>query len=237
MTGFVPLLAAVSGPVVAVMGFTGLIIGLRRYGVRPLAVPITLLVAGTVTFAAAGLAGLSIIPRYLTLPAVALSVFAGHFVVSVARASTADHRRAIGLFAGLAAVAIFLVGQLSAIKQLREELDVGRDAHDELAKLLAEPGVRQGLRCGAITFPTHRLVADARWLLDDGVGAVRTRAEGGAGGGVDVYVVGGGRFQALFGRADGVRRSTNRAPNRDPTVVHRRFVAYADCEPGPSTSR
>ena len=38
------------------------------------------------------------------------------------------------------------------------------------------PGVRAGLRCGALTFPTYRLVPDARWLLDADADRVRSRA-------------------------------------------------------------
>ena len=76
--------------------------------------------------------------------------------------------------------------------------------------------MRAGLRCGALTFPTYRLVPDARWLLDAGADAVRTRAGTRRAvrspGAVAVYIAGDEKFERRFGRADGVSRATNRPP-------------------------
>ena len=74
-------LADVARPPVALAGVVGLVLAVRRFGVARMAVPIALLGAGALTFVATGIAGLSIIQRYLTVPAVALCVLAGYAVL------------------------------------------------------------------------------------------------------------------------------------------------------------
>ena len=78
---FVTFLADVARPPVALAGVAGLVLAVRRFGVARMAVPIALLGAGALTFVATGIAGLSIIQRYLTVPAVALCVLAGYAVL------------------------------------------------------------------------------------------------------------------------------------------------------------
>jgi hypothetical protein len=97
--------------------------------------------------------------------------------------------------------------------------------------------VRAGLRCGALTFPTYRLVPDARWQLHAGADAVRTRA-GANGtvrgpGAVAVYIAGDEKFERRFGRADGVSRATNRPPAAAPTRRHGPFAVYVSCRARP----
>jgi hypothetical protein len=89
------------------------------------------------------------------------------------------------------------------------------------------------LRCGALTFPTYRLVPDARWQLHATARAVHTRAGGRPAGAVAVYIARDEKFERRFGRADGVSRATNRLPAAAPSVVHGPFVAYAVCR-GPA---
>jgi hypothetical protein len=196
-----------------------------------MAVPLALLGTGALTFVAIGIAGLSLIPRYLTVPAVALCVLAGYAVLgftTLAPGPARERWRRLA-FAALAVGIAFLAVKASSFARLRDELRFIDRTHDDLATLLAEPRVRAGLHCGALTFPTYRLVPDARWLLDADAQAVHTRAGGRAPGAVAVYIAGDEKFERRFGRADGVSRATNRPPAGKPTLVQRPFVVYAVC--------
>jgi hypothetical protein len=230
-SSFVTFLADLARPPVALAGVIGLVLALRRFGWRRMAVPLALLGAGAVTFAAIGIAGLSLIPRYLTVPAVALCVLAGYAALGFTTLApgTARERWRRVSFGALAVGVAFLAVKASSFARLRDELRFIDRTHDDLNGLLAEPRVRAGRRCGALTFPTYRLVPDARWLLEADARAVHTRAGGRPRGAVAVYVAGDEKFERRFGRADGVSRATNRPPPGKPTLVHGPFVVYAVC--------
>ena len=232
---FVTFLADLARPPVALAGAIGLVLALWRFGMRRMAVPLALVGTGVITFVAIGVAGLSLIPRYLTLPAVALCVLAGYAVLGFTTLPPgAARERWRRLATGALAVGIaFLAVKAASFGRLYDELRFIDRTHDELAGLLAEPGVRAGLRCGALTFPTYRLVPDARWQLHAAARAVHTRAGGRPAGAVAVYIAGDEKFERRFGRADGVSRATNRPPAAAPSVVHGPFVAYAVCR-GPA---
>jgi hypothetical protein len=68
---FVTYLSGTAREPVAALGLLGLVLALRERGPRAIAVPLVLLGAGCATFLATGVLGLSVIPRYLTVPAVA----------------------------------------------------------------------------------------------------------------------------------------------------------------------
>lgn len=228
---FATFLADLARPPVALAGVVGLLLAVRRFGARRMAVPLALAGTGAITFVAIGIAGLSLIPRYLTLPAVALCMLAGYavlgFTMLPAGATRTRWRR---LAAGALAIGVaFLVVKASSFGRLHDELRFIDRTHDELAGLLAEPRVRAGLRCGALTFPTYRLVPDARWQLDAGADAIHTRAGGRPAGAIAVYVTGDDKFERRFGRADGVSRATNRPPRGEPAVVRGPFAAYDVC--------
>jgi hypothetical protein len=236
---FVTFLADLARPPVALAGVVGLGLALRRFGWRPLVVPLALLGAGVATFVAVGVAGLSLIPRYLTVPAVALCVLAGYAVMGFTTLEPGMQRerwRRAAIGAGLVGVA-FLAVKAGSFGALRSELRFIERTHDELTALLAEPRVRQGMRCGALTFPTYRLVPDARWRLDAGPQAIRTRAGAGetlrSPGAVAVYIAGDTKFERRFGRADGVSRATNRPPAAAPTRRHGPFAVYVSCRARP----
>ena len=238
---FVTFLADLARPPVALAGIIGLGLALRRFGPRRLAVPLALLGAGVLTFVAIGVAELSLIVRYLTVPAVALCVLAGYAIMGFATLEPGPQRTrwraaAVGALAvGVAFVAV----KAGSFGALRAELRFVDRTHDAVRGLVAEPRVRTGLRCGALTFPTYRLVPDARWLLHADAAQVRTRAGATAAsqrspGAVAVYIAGDERFERRFGRADGVTRATNRPPaDRRPMLVRGPFAVYGMCATGP----
>jgi hypothetical protein len=86
--------------------------------------------------------------------------------------------------------------------------------------------VREGVRCGALTFPTYRLVPDARWMLHAGSAGVRSRAQDPRPGAVAVYIAGDERYERRYGRADGVSRATNAVPRGEPALRSGPFVVY-----------
>jgi len=229
-SSFVTFLADVARPPVALAGVIGLVLALRRYGVARMAVPLALLGAGALTFVATGFAGLAIIQRYLTVPAVALCVLAGYAVAgfTTLEPGRLRDRWRIAATAALALGVAFLVLKASSFERLRTELRFIDSTHARLETLLASGPVREGMRCGALTFPTYRLVPDARWLLDAGPGRVRSRAEDARPGAVAVYIAGDEKFERRFGRADGVSRTTNVPPGGTPDLRSGPFSVYVE---------
>jgi hypothetical protein len=57
------------------------------------------------------------------------------------------------------------------------ELAFRGDSHQSLRKLLNDPRVRAGLRCGPLSTPNHKLIPDSRWLLDAGPRGVIARSD------------------------------------------------------------
>jgi hypothetical protein len=225
---FVTFLADVARPPVALAGVIGLVLAVRRYGAARMAVPLALLGAGALTFVATGFAGLAIIQRYLTVPAVALCVLAGYAVLGFTTLEPGRVRDRWRLAAAGALVlgVAFLALKASSFERLRTELRFIDATHARLETLLAAEPVRDGLRCGALTFPTYRLVPDARWLLHAGPGRVRSRAEDPGPGAVAVYIAGDAKFERRFGRADGVSRSTDEPPAGKPSARSGPFSVY-----------
>jgi hypothetical protein len=230
---FVTFLADVARPPVALAGAIGIVVAVRRLGWSRMAVALALLGGGALTFVATGVAGLSIIQRYLTVPAVALCVLAGYALGGFTTLEPGVRRtrwRAAavgGLVVGLA----FLALKASSFGRLAGELRFIRATHAEL-RMLLDGASRETLSCGPLTFPTYRLVPDARWILDAGPAQVRSRAQDPHRGALAVYLdptapaQDAAKFARRFGRADGVSRETNEPPRRRPDVRTGPFALY-----------
>jgi hypothetical protein len=140
--------------------------------------PLVLLASGLGTFILIGLAGLSVIERYLVVAALALLVFAGVGVGGFTLLRPGRLRTgwmtvsALLLLAG----AIFTATRVDVTK-LTNELQFRGDAHGSLVSVLHEPAVRRALRCGPLTTPNHKLVPDSRWILDYPRDRVLARAD------------------------------------------------------------
>jgi hypothetical protein len=82
--------------------------------------------------------------------------------------------------AGSAAIVLF--GVVFTATQVRldyfdSELTFRGAAHDDLVRVLNSPAVQEGLSCGPLTVPNHKLVPDSRWILDAPSSRVIPRAD------------------------------------------------------------
>ena len=140
--------------------------------------PMVLLLTGVGTFFAIGVAGLSVIERYLIVASLALIVFAA---VAIGGWTMLDRGRVRTVWMVTAALAVTGGVVYTALnvnlKRFESELTFRGDAHDALEQTLRSPRVAAALRCGPLTLPNHKLVPDARWILDLPFDRVRSRAE------------------------------------------------------------
>jgi hypothetical protein len=140
--------------------------------------PSVLLVLGLATFFMVGVAGLSIINRYLLVPSLMIMVFA-----AVALGGWSMLRPGVvqWLWAGAAVVAV-LGGVLYTTSHLKsrvftENLTFRGDSHRALVDLLEHSKVRSALRCGPLSVPNHKLIPEARWILKAGEHRVIARSD------------------------------------------------------------
>ncbi|HEY4095970.1 MAG TPA: hypothetical protein VGM33_10685, partial [Baekduia sp.] len=193
----------------------------KREG-RAIHVPIALFAAGTFTFFATSIAGLSVLPRYLTIPAVALCLPAG-YLVTRSRALLG-----VAVVAGLA----FVVVRAEAFDKLATELRFIRSTHDELAAVLRTPAVRDGRRCGPVTLPNYRLVPDTRWILNATQKQVGSRSALERTSGVALLFAD-RKLLIRYGFADGASPRTNAPPaGFERAAVNGGFAAYVSCPAG-----
>ena len=193
----------------------------RREG-RSAHVPLALFGAGAFTFFATSAAGLSVLPRYLTVPAVALCLPAGWLLT---------RSRALLVLAVVAGLA-FVVVKADAFSRLATELRFIRSTHDDLAAVLGTPQVRAARRCGAVTLPNYRLVPDTRWVLHAGPRQVGSRSARKRTSGVALLLVG-DKLLRRYGFADGASPKTNAPPDGFERGPRRGgFTAYVSCPRG-----
>ena len=158
---FVSFLADTTRAPVSLAGPLG--IGLawwRRDQLRALHVPLALFGAGTLAFAGTGLLGLSILPRYLTVPAIALCLFAGYAVGGFERsARRAALRWTRGALVALVLGLVFVAIRIPSFDKLRNELRFIGTRTPTSSRWSTTPRAPR-LRCGPLTLPTYRLVPD-----------------------------------------------------------------------------
>ena len=145
---------------------------------RRILIPLFLLLTGVGTFVMVGFAGLSVIDRYLLVAALMMMVFAAVGLGGWTMLSPGWLRRiwALGAVALLVYGIATTVGKLS-FTSFQTELSFRRDSHAALERILAEPSVRAGLRCGPISVPNHKLIPEVRWLLGHGPTSVLARSQ------------------------------------------------------------
>jgi hypothetical protein len=148
---------------------------------RRMVMPLVLLASGIGTFVLIGIAGASVIERYLAVAAVALLLFAAVFFAGFTMLRPSRLRTL--WMAGSAALIVFGVvftGTHLRLDYFDSELTFRGAAHDDLVRVLESRPVQGGLRCGPLSVPNHKLVPDSRWILDLPENRVIPRAEPGA---------------------------------------------------------
>jgi hypothetical protein len=140
--------------------------------------PLALLVIGLGTFVLVGLAGLSVIDRYLLVPSLVVMVFAGVALGgwTMLRSGTVQKLWAIASALLIVYGIVFTVTRVN-FSTFTNELTFRGDSHASLKALLNNPKVRAGMRCGPVSTPNHKLIPDSRWILDAPVGKVIARSD------------------------------------------------------------
>jgi len=140
--------------------------------------PLATLVIGMGTFVLVGLAGLSVIDRYLLVPSLMVMVFAavtlGGF--SMLRAGWLRNVWAIGAVLIIVYGVVFTATRVN-FNTFDSELVFRGQSHASLEALFRNPKVRAGLKCGPVSVPNHKLVPDTRWVLNAGVDDVIARSD------------------------------------------------------------
>ncbi|MEA2156972.1 MAG: hypothetical protein QOE11_3112 [Solirubrobacteraceae bacterium] len=162
---------------VVVGGALGLVLAVLLTPRRAV-MPIALLLAGVGTFALVGLAGLSVIDRYLLVPSLCVMIFAAVFIAgwTMLRERSAWRRLWATAAAALVVFGIVFTATRVNLDQLHNELSFRGDAHTALAGVLRDPAVVRGLRCGPVYVPNHKLIPDVRWILHRSEGGVLARS-------------------------------------------------------------
>ncbi len=229
---FVRFLADALRPPIFLAALAGLGLATWRRAGRSVHVPLALLGAGVLAFIVTGVAGLSILPRYLTVPAVALTIYAGYAVAGWVTLPAADRiRRPWAIAIGVCAVlgVGFVVARISVVERFVNEVRFIRGTHDDLAAILVDPAVRRGRACGPVTLPNYRLVPDTRWILDAPQSAVGARSAKRRPYGVALFFTD-AKMLRRFGFAQGASTLTN-VPDPGYVLVARngRYAAYVSC--------
>lgn len=149
------------------------------YAPRRAALPIVLLGSGVLTFGAVGVAGLSVIERYLLVPSVMVMIFAAVAIGGWTMLREGSRVRLAWKVVAAALVVFAIV--FSALRlnpsSFETELRFRGDAHAALTQVLRASATHQALHCGPVSVPTHKLVPDVRWILDRGAQGVVARAD------------------------------------------------------------
>lgn len=132
---------------------------------RRLGLPAILLGIGLATFGLVGVAGLSIIDRYLLVPSLMVMIFAG---VAIGGWTMLQPSLARSIWMGLCGVALvgavaFTLINLNLVR-FEDELAFRGRYRTDLSRVLADPAVKAGLRCGPLSTPNHKLIPDVRWV-------------------------------------------------------------------------
>ena len=152
---------------VMLAGMAGVVLAVVLTPRRSL-MPLVLFALGAGTFGLVGLAGLSVIDRYLLVPSLCVMVFAAVFIAGWTMLEHGTIGRRAWSTGALAIVVFGVVFTATRVNltQLRNELRFRGDAHAALERVLNDPAVSRAARCGPVYVPNHKLNPDVRWILD-----------------------------------------------------------------------
>jgi hypothetical protein len=146
---------------------------------RRMLMPLVLLTIGVGTFFLLGIAGFSVIDRYLLVASLMIMVFCAVAIGGWSMLQGGSRLRRGWMLAAVLLVAYgaFFTATRVNLGRLDNELRFRGQAHAALHDVLNDPAVERGLRCGPVNVPNHKLVPDVRWILDLPDGAVLTRSQ------------------------------------------------------------
>jgi hypothetical protein len=158
--------------------------------------PAVMWLIGSGTFVLVGLAGLSVIDRYLLVPTLMCMLFAAVAIGgwTMLRRGTPLRRVWAVLAAGLVLYGVVYSVTRVNLRVFEAQLQLRGRSHASLIDLLDNPKVRDAVdRCGPLSTPNHKLVPDSRWLLGASASQVIARSDPAQGQrkqrGVALYVV------------------------------------------------
>ncbi len=163
---------------VLLAAFAGLALAIYLVPTR-IAMPLVLLVVGLGTFGLVGIAGLSIINRYLLVPSLIVMVFAAFLLAGWSVLEPGLLVRKVWM---VGAILVVVAGGAYTANRLnlthfRSELEFRGAYRTALRQALANPQVRAALRCGPVSAPNHKLIPDIRWVADLPESAVVARSD------------------------------------------------------------
>ncbi|HET6508573.1 MAG TPA: hypothetical protein VFG42_17405 [Baekduia sp.] len=180
---------------------------------RRVVMPAALWLIGTGTFVMVGVAGLSVIDRYLLVPTLMVMVFAAFVLGGWTVLRPGLWTRRVWAAAALAVIVYGVVFTATKVNfhNFDSELTLRGNSHRSLVELLDRPDVKAAVarKCGPVSTPNHKLVPDTRWIVDGSDREVVARADPTqkarvARGGVSIFVVDRGALlrQALVATTD-----------------------------------
>ena len=145
---------------------------------RRMVAPFIVLLSGIGTFVVIAGAGLSVIDRYLMMPAVMILVFCAFALSGWTMLQRGLLRR---LWAGgavvLAGIGIYLAASTLSLNKIETELGFRDSGQTSLVSILQNPTVKAVLACGPVSVPDHKLVPDVRIILNRGRNGVIDRGD------------------------------------------------------------
>lgn len=140
--------------------------------------PAALLAVGLGTFLLVGGAGLSVIDRYLLVASLMVMVFGAVAIGGWTMLLPGRLRTGWMVVAAVVLVggAVFAITRVN-VNSFSNELNFRDQSHDSLVAVLDDPEVREAMACGPLSVPNHKLLPDARWVLDAQADEVLARAD------------------------------------------------------------
>jgi len=240
-SSLLPSLGTLVRPLVLFAGVGGGALVWRwRSHLRSLHVVAALAASGTITFALAGATGLSVLPRYLTVPAVVTCLMAALLLAGwtlIPRSDGGPRASIVAAVIGIAVVAIsYGTARSQRVADVASEVRYFVAVRDDLHAILDQPAVIAGRRCGPVSLPTYRELPDTRWYLDADRDDVLSRAdvrEDQRTQAAGVALVALGPNMNTIGRVSGLRPNTNTPPPGFSEVARNAtFAAYVRCQRG-----
>jgi len=145
---------------------------------RRMLAPFVVLLSGIGTFVVLAGAGLSVIDRYLLMPAVMILVFCAF---ALSGWTMLEHGLLRRLWAAgalvLAGIGVYLAASTLSLNKIETELGFRDSGQTSLVAVLDKPAVRRDLACGPVSVPDHKLVPDVRLILNRGRDGVIDRGD------------------------------------------------------------